>query len=71
MNTTIDPRPPAGGPRVPASRVYDPDGGYDGQLPFPALPSPGFSRAWRLQVAVTLLLVAGPLAAVVLGVRLA
>lgn len=71
MDTTLEPRPPAGGPRIPASRVYDPDGSYDGQRPFPDLPPPTSSRAWRLQVAVTLLLVVGPMAAVVLGVWLA
>src|ERR1700712_2837381 len=56
--------------RPSTARVYDADRRYDGISPFPALPSAseGSSGAWRLQVAMTVLLVVGPLAAVVVAV---
>ncbi len=53
------------------SRMYDPEGTYDGVAPFPPVPERVTTAAWRLQVAVTLLLVGGPVVALGVGVWLA
>jgi len=57
--------------RRSSSRLYDPDGSYDGQMPFPSTADRVTTTAWRLQVATTVILVAGPVVAVGVGAWLA
>jgi len=57
--------------RRSSSRLYDPDGRYDGQMPFPSTADRVTTTAWRLQVATTVILVAGPVVAVGVGAWLA
>ena len=57
--------------RQSTAKMYDPDGSYDGVSPFPALPvadEPGSSGPWRVQVAVTILLVGGPVLACLVAI---
>ena len=67
--------PPADLPRAgPAPEDLTVEGspvGYDGESVFPPLDAPPSTREWHVQVAVTLLLVAGPVLGLVLAVVLA
>jgi stearoyl-CoA desaturase (delta-9 desaturase) len=57
--------------RPSGARMYDPEGRYDGVMPFPSTPKRVTTTAWRLQVATTIVLVGGPVVAVGAGVWLA
>lgn len=51
-------------PNPTGPAAHDPGGPYDGNMPFPAVIAQLSPWQWRVQVSVTVLLVAGPLAAV-------